>query len=138
MLLILLVVASLIVIAAGILAGRTGGPAARRWADWLRWTAFATAAVAVAMLAPVVARDSRWFATVLLGVPVVLAALPVGLARITGRAWSGIDWLAAILAMAWAVLLALGIGVAFLPAALLQLAAAATASGRTAALGQAK
>ena len=74
----------------------------------------------------------------LLGVPVVLATLPVGLDRITGGAWSGIDWLAAILAMAWAVLLALGIGVAFIPAALLQLAAAATASGRTAGLGPAK
>jgi hypothetical protein len=137
MLLILVVVAPLIVIAAGIVAGRAGGPAARRWADWLRWAAFATAAVAAVMLAPAVVRDSGWFATVLLGVPVVLAALPVGLNRITGRCWSGIDWLAAILAMAWAVLLALGIGVAFLPAALLQFAAAATAtaSGRTAGLG---
>ena len=108
MLLILVVVGSLIVIAAGIVAGRAGGPAARRWADWLQWAAFAAAAVAAVMLAPAVARDSGWFATVLLGVPVVLAALPVGLDRITGRAWSGIDWLAASLAMTWAVLLALG------------------------------
>ena len=136
MLLLLVVVGFLIVMAAGIVAGRAGGPAARRWADWLRWVALVAAAVAAVVLAPAVARDSGWFAIVLLGVPIVLAALPVGLNWITGRARSGIDWLAAILAMAWAVLLALGIGVAFLPAALLQFAAAAaataTASGRTA------
>lgn len=128
MLLTLVVVASLIVIAAGIRAGRAGGLAVPRWAGWLQWAAFAAAAVAAVMLAPAVARDSGWFATVLLGVPVVLAALPVGLDRITGRAWIGIAWLAAILAMGWAVLLALGVGVAFLPAALLQFAAAATAT----------
>jgi hypothetical protein len=135
MLLILVVIASLIVMAAGIAAGRAGGPAARRWVAWLRWAAFAAAAVAAVVLAPAVARDSGSFATVLLGVPVVLAALPIGMERIAGRAWGGgIDWLAAILAMAWAVLLALGIGLAFIPAALLQLAAATTAmvSGRTA------
>lgn len=55
-------------------------------------------------------QDSEWFAIVLLGVPVLLATLSVGFERITGRAWSGIAWLAAILAMAWAVLLTLGIG----------------------------
>ena len=51
---------------------------------------------------------------------------------------AGIDWLAAILTMAWAVLLALGLGLAFLSAALLQLAAAAFATGsrRTAGPGQ--
>lgn len=128
MLLLLVVGASLIVIAAGIAAGRAGGPAARRWADWLQWAGLAAAAVAALTLAPAAAGDSGWFAAVLLGVPVLLAALPVGFDRITGRAWSGLTWLAAILTMAWAVLLALGIGAAFLPAALLQLAAAATAT----------
>ena len=72
-------------------------------------------------------RGSGWFATVLLGVPVVLAALPVGMDGRRPCLGGGIDWLAAILAMAWAVLLALGVGLAFIPAALLQLAAAATA-----------
>ena len=128
MLLVLVAVASLIVIAAGLAAGRAGGPAARRWADWLQWAGLAAAATAALTLAPAAAQDSEWFATVLLGVPVLLAALSVGFERITGRAWSGIAWPAAILAMAWAVLLTLGIGAAFLPAALLQLAAAATAT----------
>jgi hypothetical protein len=38
-----------------------------------------------------------------------------------------LDWLAAVLAIGWSVILALGIGLAFVPAALLQLAAAAAA-----------
>jgi hypothetical protein len=126
-------VASLIVIAGGVATVRRGGQAARRWAAWLRWGALAAAGAAAITLGPLVGRDSGWFAIVLLGVPVVLAALPVALFQITGRTWSGIAWLAAIAAMAWAVLLALGIGLAFLPAALLQLAAAAagTTSSRT-------
>ena len=128
MLLIVVVAASLIVIDAGIAAGRIGGAAARRWADWLQWAGLAAAAVAALTLAPVAADDSGWFAAVLLGVPVLLAALPVGFDLITGRAWSGLAWLAAILTMAWAVLLALGIGAALLPAGLLQLASAATAT----------
>jgi hypothetical protein len=179
MLLILVVVAALVVIAAGIVAGRAGAPAVgdspappavgdspappavgdtpappavgdtpappathqtHQWARWLRWAALAAAAVAAVALAPAVARDSGWFATVLLGVPVVLAAIPVGLDWLTGRVWGGVEWLAAILAMGWAVLLALGIGLAFVPAALLQLAAAATAMapGRTERVGPAK
>ena len=77
-------------------------------------------------LAPAAARDSGLFAAVLLGVPVVLAAVPMGWDLVTGRPQAAIDWLAAVLAMGWAVLLALGIGLAFVPAALLQLAAAAT------------
>jgi hypothetical protein len=48
-------------------------------------------------------------------------------ALVTGRSQAAIDWPAAILPMGWAVLLALGIGLAFVPAALMQLAAAATA-----------
>jgi hypothetical protein len=62
MLLILVVIASLIVMAAGIAAGRAGGPATCRWVAWLRWAAFAAAAVAAVVLAPAVARDSGWFA----------------------------------------------------------------------------
>jgi hypothetical protein len=128
MLLVLVVAASLLVTMAGMAAGRTAGPAARRWSRWLRWAALGAAVVAAAVLASTVARDSGWFAAVLLGVPVVLAALPVGWDLITGRPQAAIDWSAAILAMGWAVLLALGIGLALVPAALLQLAAAATAS----------
>jgi hypothetical protein len=134
MLLVLVIAASLLVtVAAAMAAGRTAGPAARRWSRWLRWAALGAAVVAAAALAPSAARDSGWFAAVLLGVPLVLAALPVGWVLVTGRTQTAIDWPAAILAMGWAVLLALGIGLAFVPAALLQLAAAATASaaGRT-------
>jgi hypothetical protein len=128
MLLVLVIGASLLVTAAGMAARRTAGPAARRWSRWLRWAALGAAVVAAAVLAPAAARDSGSFAAVLLGVPVVLAALPVGWDLVTGRLHAAIDWPAAILAMGWAVLLALGIGLALVPAALLQLAAAATAS----------
>jgi hypothetical protein len=132
MLLVLVIGASLLVTAAGMAARRTAGPAARRWSRWLRWAALGAALVAAAALAPAAARDSGRFAAVLLGVPVVLAALPVGWDLVTGRPQAAIDWPAAILAMGWAVLLALGIGLAFVPAALLQLAAAtASASDRT-------
>jgi hypothetical protein len=126
-LLVLVIVALLLVTMAGTAAARIIGPAARRWSRWLRWSALGAAVVAAALLAPSAGRDSGWFAAVLLGVPVVLAALPVGWDLVTGRPHAAIDWPAALLAMGWAVLLALGIGLAFLPAALLQLAAAATA-----------
>jgi hypothetical protein len=134
MLLVLVVFASLLVAAAGIAAGRIAGPGALRWSRWLGWAALGAAMVTAAVLAPTAARDSGWFAAVLLGVPVVLAALPVGWDLITGRPLAAVAWPAAILAIGWAVLLALGIGLAFVPAALLQLAAAATASatGQTA------
>jgi hypothetical protein len=128
MLLALVIAASLLVMVAGMAAGRTAGPAARRWSRWLRWAALGAAVVAAAVFAYAAARDSGWFAAVLLGVPVVLAALPVGWDLVTGRPHAAIDLTAAILAMGWAVLLALGIGLAFVPAALLQLAAAATTS----------
>jgi hypothetical protein len=140
MLPVLVVVASALVTAAGVAAGRTAGPAASGWSRWLRWAALAAAAVAAVVLAPAAARDSGWFAAVLLGVPVALAAIPVGWDLVTGHSPAAVDWPAAILAMGWAVLLALGVGLAFVPAALLQLAAAAmaTAPGRTAPAGPAE
>jgi hypothetical protein len=128
MLLVLIIAASLLVTVAGLVARRTSGPAAHRWSQWLRLAALGAAAVAAVVLAPAAARDSGRFAAVLLGVPIVLAAVPAGWYLFTGRPRGGIDWLAAVLAIGWAVLLALGIGLAFVPAALLQLAAAATAT----------
>jgi hypothetical protein len=128
MLLVLVIATFLLVTVAGVAAGRTFGPTARRWSRWLRWAALGAAVAAAAVLAPAAARDSGRFAAVLLGVPVVLAALPLVWDLVTGRPQAAIDWPAAILSMGWAVLLALGIGLAFVPAALLQLAAAATAS----------
>jgi hypothetical protein len=126
MLLVLAMVAALLLVGVGVAAGRTSGPAAQRWSHWLRWAALAAAAVAAALLAPAVVRDSGRFAIVLLGVPVALAALPLAWQLIIGRASTAVEWPAAILAMGWAILLALGIGLFFVPAALLQLAAAAT------------
>src|SRR5262245_35197237 len=123
----LVITASLLATIVGIAAARTAGPAARRWSRWLRWTALGAAVVTAAVLTPAAARDSGSFAAVLLGVPVVLAALPLGWDLYTGRPHGAIDWPAAALSMGWAVLLALGIGLAFVPAALLQLSAAATA-----------
>jgi hypothetical protein len=123
----LVITASLLATIVGIAAARTAGPAACRWSRWLRWAALGAAVVTAAALAPLVVADSGSFAAVLLGVPVVLAALPLGWDLFTGRPHGAIDWPAAVLAMGWAVLLALGIGLAFVPAALLQLAAAATA-----------
>jgi hypothetical protein len=128
MLLVLVVVAILLVTAAGVAIARNAGPAAHRWSRWLRWAALAAATVVAAVAAPAAVRDSGWFAVVLLGVPVTLAAIPVGWDLITGQPRAAVDWPAAILAMGWAVLLALGVGLAFVPAALLQFAAAAIAT----------
>lgn len=139
MLFVLAMVAPLLVVAAGLAAGRAAGPTAPRWSRWLRFTALAAAAIAATLLAPAVFRDSGAFAFVLLGVPVALAAVPVGLTLATGGSPAVVDWLAAVLAMVWAILLALGIGLAFVPAALLQFAAAAvaTGAGRSARVGPA-
>ena len=129
MLLVFVVVAFVLVTAAGVAAARTAGAAALRWSRWLRWAALAAAAVTATVLAPASASDSGSFAVVLLGVPVALAAIQVGSELVTGHPWAAVDWPTAILALGWALLLALGIGLAFVPAALLQLAAAATATG---------
>jgi hypothetical protein len=128
-LLVFLVVAVLLLTAAGVAAARAAGPAALRWSRRLRWAALAAAAVAAGVLAPAAARDSGRFAVVLLGIPVVLAAISAGWELLTGHPRAAVDWAAAILAMGWAMLLALGVGLAFVPAALLQIAAAATATG---------
>jgi hypothetical protein len=126
MLLVLAMAAALLAVVVGVNVGRTSGSAAKRWSRWLRWAALAAAAAAAALLAPAAMRDSGRFAIVLMGVPVALAALPLAWELITGRASTAVEWPAAGLTMVWAILLALGIGLAFVPAALLQLAAAAT------------
>jgi hypothetical protein len=58
MLVVLVIAASVLVTVAGMLAGRTVGPAARRWSRWLRWAALGAAVFAAAVLAPAAARDS--------------------------------------------------------------------------------
>ncbi len=115
---------ALLVVVAVIVTRRVAGPAGQQWLRWLPWLALAAAVMAAIVLGPATVRDSGWFATVLLGVPVVLAALPPVWDLTVGRAGNIVAWLAAVLALGWAVLLALGFGLALLPAALLMLAAA--------------
>src|SRR5262245_57724763 len=92
MLLILVIAASVLVTVAGMAAGRTGGPVARRWSKWLRWAALGAAVLVAARVVPAAASDSGWFAAVLLGIPVVLAGLPLGWHLVTGRPQAAIDW----------------------------------------------
>ena len=87
----------------------------------LRWATFwLTTAVSVA-LAPYTVADSGVAASYLLGVPVIAAALPV-LADRRGVARTAADAVGALVMSGWGLLLGLGIGVAFLPGALLLIA----------------
>ncbi|MGI5215953.1 hypothetical protein [Plantactinospora sp. CA-290183] len=121
MVLIAATVALLAVLAVGL------ATAVRRPADVPRVVRLAglaiTAGVAL-LLAPLTVQDSGAAALYLLGVP-VLATLPPLLAHRLGRAAGIVDLLAALVIGGWGLLLALGIGVAFLPGALLYAAAAA-------------
>jgi hypothetical protein len=90
----------------------------------LRWAALALAVTAAALLFAPTWADSGAFAVWGLGLPVAVAALPVLALRT--RASTVVPWVCAALLLGWSVLLALGIGLWLLPAALLELAAAAT------------
>ncbi|MDG4780814.1 hypothetical protein O7614_14300 [Micromonospora sp. WMMD961] len=84
----------------------------------VRWSALAITVLVAAALTPYTVDDSGAAAAYLLGVPVVAAVLPV-LAQRFGR-WAVIaDMVAALVIAGWGLLLGLGVGVAFLPAALL-------------------
>lgn len=79
-----------------------------------------TVLVAIALL-PLTVRDSGWAASFLLGVPVVAAAIPA-LAQRLGVRTGFVDLGAAVVIGGWGLLLALGgLGIAFLPSALLSL-----------------
>lgn len=83
----------------------------------LRQAALAmTVAVAVA-LAPYTVADSGVWSLYLLGVPVVAAGVPV-VADLAGAGRVAADAFGAVVLTGWALLLALGIGAAFLPGAL--------------------
>jgi hypothetical protein len=86
---------------------------------FLRWIGLALAVVPGVLLAPLAIADSGAAASYLLGVPVVAAALPL-LAEIAHHAVliATTTALAAIVILAWAVVTALGLGQAYLPAAL--------------------
>ena len=89
----------------------------------LRWSALAITVLVAAVLTPLTVQDSGAAASYLLGVPVVATALPV-LAQRIGRLSVVADLLAALVVTGWGLLLGLGIGGAFLPAAILLIASA--------------
>ena len=98
----------------------------------LRLLAFAaTVGIAIALL-PFTVEDSGAAATYLLGVPVV-AAVSALIADLTRRAVAITTTIAALVTLAWGLLLGLGIGLWFVLAALLlAIAAIATISSRRA------
>jgi hypothetical protein len=93
----------------------------------LRWVALAIAAVTTALLVFPLAAEGGAFAVVGLGVPVLLCAIPVATAAT--RYSTAITWVVAAVLLAWAVVLGLGFGFALLPAAVVELMAAAWQSG---------
>ncbi|MFC6017152.1 hypothetical protein ACFP2T_13170 [Plantactinospora solaniradicis] len=124
MILVATLVALLAVLAVGVLA------VVRKPADgrqFVRWSGLAITALVAAALAPLTIEDSGSAAFFLLGVPVVAAALPLLAQRFAGRTGL-VDLLAGSVIGGWGLLLALGgLGVAFLPSALLFVANAAQA-----------
>jgi len=99
--------------------------------QWGVLVAALVAAVAAAVAAwPTTWSDSGAHAILLLGVPVVLGAASLCLPEQGRWRWFGV-WLVALLLLGWALLLGLGVGLIFVPAALLLLLAAAlTVSNR--------
>ena len=96
----------------------------------LRWAGLGLTVAVVALLTPYTVADSGSAALYLLGVPVIAAVLPVTAAA-TGRFVTLADILGGIVMMAWGLLLALGIGAVFLPAAVLLFAAPAAGATRS-------
>ncbi|MGY2129150.1 hypothetical protein [Blastococcus sp. SYSU DS0617] len=92
-----------------------------------RWATGLAVLVALALVVPVV-QDSGAWAVVLLGVPVVLALAAMWSAGTRWSVWA--TGAAAVLVLVWSLLLAQGIGLFFLPVAVL-LGFAAVAETRT-------
>ncbi|RKN20876.1 hypothetical protein D7147_08630 [Micromonospora musae] len=88
-----------------------------------RLAALAITVLVAAALTPWTVQDSGPAASFLLGVPVLAATVPV-LAERSGRRAEIADLVAAVVIGSWGLLLALGIGVAFLPVVLLYLLSA--------------
>ena len=101
--------------------GRSHGSGA--WARPLHWGALLAAVAAAVAVWSTTWSDSGAFALLLLGVPVVLAAAPLGIPEQARWRRVGV-WLVALLLLGWALLLGLGVGLVFVPAAMLLLAAA--------------
>jgi hypothetical protein len=96
----------------------------------LRLALAVSVVVALAFIGPGVA-DSGGFAVLLLGVPVAASAVAVLAERF--RYGAVVTWVMAVVQVVWALLLGLGVGLALLPAALVETAAATrqSLSGRT-------
>lgn len=97
----------------------------------LRWLVLGLTVAVAAGLSPHTVADSGAAAWYLLGVPVLAALVPV-VADAAGVATGVADAAGAVLMTGWGLLLALGIGTAFLPGGVLlcALAVAALAPGR--------
>ena len=124
---VVLVVALLGVAAALVMwrQGRSHRPGA--WARPLHWGALLSAVAADVGVWSTTRSDSGAFALLLLGVPVVLAAASLGIPEQARWRRVGV-WLFALLLLGWALLLGLGVGLVFVPAAMLSLAAAVSNS----------
>ncbi len=93
------------------------------WARPLQWGALLAALAAAVAVWSTTWSDSGAFALLLLGVPVLLTAASLGIPERARWRRVGV-WLFALLLLWWALLLGLGVGLVFVPAALLLLAAA--------------
>ncbi len=98
------------------------------WARPLQWGALLAAAVAAVGVWSATWSDSGAFTFVALGVPVFLAAAALGIPEQARWGRVGV-WLCALLLLGWALLLGLGVGLGFVPAAMLLLAAATVSNG---------
>ncbi|MFC4019887.1 hypothetical protein ACFOW4_18350 [Micromonospora sp. GCM10011542] len=92
-------------------------PSATRW---LRRAALVITVLVAGVLTPYTVADSGAAAWYLLGVPVVVAALPVAADQI-GIGRLAADVIGALAMTGWALLLGLGIGPALFPSALLMI-----------------
>lgn len=116
-------------VGAGTIAGLTLVQPPDRRRRFLRLAVLALTTLVSAMLTPTTIADSGAAAGYLLGVPVVAAALPV-LASAAGRLVTPAHVVGALALTAWGLILALGIGFAFLPSAALLVAAAVSRVAR--------
>jgi hypothetical protein len=90
----------------------------------LRWVALGLALVTAVLLFDHTWSDSGTFAIWALGLPVVLCGASILAAP--GPFGGVVTWLAAVAMLAWSLVLGLGIGLYLLPAALVEVAAAAS------------
>jgi hypothetical protein len=93
----------------------------------LRWVALGIAVVTAALLVLPLTADGGAFAIWGLGLPVLLCAVAVATAAT--RYSTPITWGVAVAQLVWAVVLGLGFGMALLPAAFVELMAAAWQGG---------